>query len=150
MIVLALAEPAWACSSRTSSWWDWDRCYCGWRVLLLLVLVPLLTWGCLSFLFLNRYLQRRRPPLWPREAFWRAVAWDLFLVCAAAVVLFAGLSDEWRQQWRLLPSSWNWLDRNWLWIAILAGSALVSILIVYFTRRPAAKADARRAVESAA
>jgi hypothetical protein len=134
----------WACSERTGSWWDWERCYCGWRVLVLpLVALVVLGAFCYPYLFLTRYLQQRKPPLWPREAFWRATAWYLFLMFGVTAVLFAGVSDEWRQsQWRLLPASWAWLDRNWPWLVILAVGAALALTLAYFTRRKPAPVPA--------
>jgi hypothetical protein len=126
----------WACSERTGSWWDWERCYCGWRVVVLpLAALAVLGLVCYPFLFLSVYLQRRQPPLWPREAFWRATAWYLFLMTGVAALLFAAASDEWRRtQWRVFPASVAWLDYNWPWIAVLLAGGLAALALGYFTR----------------
>lgn len=130
-------QPLWACSDRTGSWWDWERCFCFWR-LLVLPAVALIVLGCFCYLylFLTLYLQQRQQPLWPREAFWRATAWYLFLMTAVLVGLLAGLSDDLRHnQWRVFPASWNWLDRNWPWMVLLLVGAGLAFTLVYFTKR---------------
>jgi hypothetical protein len=132
-----------ACDPRTGSWWDWERCWSGMRVVVVMGAAVVLLWAwCFHFLFLRKYLARRRPGLWPREAFWRAVAWFVFLFCTAFVATFGWLSDELRHtQWKILPYGLSWLDRNWPWIAIWVGGAVLAFLITYLTRRPRAKAE---------
>ena len=122
-----------------SNWWDWTMCYSAWRTVVLpLVALTALGFWCYGYLFLTRYLQRRNPPLWPREAFWRATAWYVFLMCVALALLFAGISDEWRKEnWKIivLPNWLNWLNWNWPWLSVLVGGGILGILLTVLTRR---------------
>ena len=120
-----------------SNWWDWDHCYCAWRTAVLpLVALVLLGFWSYGYLFLNRYLAPKRPPFWPLEAFWRAVAWHFFLMCVTAAVLFAGVSDEWRKDnWQKFPLWLNWLNWHWPWISVLVVGAFLSVMLVLLTRR---------------
>ena len=86
--------------------------------------------------------------MWPLDAFWRATAWFLFLLCCVAVFLFAVVSDEWtKDQWRISDRT-SWLNHNLPWILVLLVGAVLATLLAMLTRR--GRSSPVRFVESSA
>jgi len=128
--------PAWAaCSERTASFWDWDRCWSGSRLALSALAVVATAVACFWLLFPALLSLARKSPPWPRDAFGRCLALFWFLCSVWIVVLFAGLSDELhRTATRLFPASMTWLNWNWPWLTVL-GAGLLGALLILLTVR---------------
>ncbi len=120
-VLLALTDPAWGCSER-STVWHWDHCWLSvprWLVLA----AACAGWWYLCFHRLFPWLlapDRPQPP-WPRVAFRRAVALFWLLSWVTFVALFAWLSDELLLlSARSLPNLGPWLSQQALSLLVLA------------------------------
>jgi hypothetical protein len=131
--LLAGMVPLWACSEESGSVWDWQRCWCPSRIMVMLLALAGAWLWCFHVYFPALLKRGRRP--WPRTAFGRALALFWLLAAVAFVVLFAGLSDELRQAPKpFLPPSGSWLNAHWRWLALLVIGTVGAWLILVTVR----------------
>lgn len=132
-IVAVLPMPLMAAtvSSTSTSPLDWD---CAWSILRWLILIAIAVVAWLAFfhgLFPSRLAVRStgQPP-WPIEAFGESAFYVAVSLVVGFVIVFAGISDELtRTPVKFLPGGDSFINRNLVWMAILAVGIGLSALL---------------------